>query len=120
MKKIHIFLTAILILFVAVGAYFLLGANLKVSAAASVNADGVHCDLAMSNGSIFPFEYIEFIAISPEGARITRSAGEGEDIPALSRREMSFVLSCPDATGAQVEIGYYVLGMRRRVILTLK
>lgn len=120
MKKIHIFLAAILLLLVAMGAYFLLGTDMKVTASVSADEDGVRCDLVMSNGSMLPFEYIEFIAISPDDARITASAGEGEDIPALSRREMSFTIAAQNPAGAQVEIGYYVLGMRRRVTVTLR
>lgn len=120
MKKINVLLTVALAILLAAWAYFALGTNMKVRAAASAEGNSVRCQVSLANGSIIPMECIEFIALSPTGARITESAGEGEDVPALSEREMAFTLEAENPAGAQVEIGYYVLGTRKTVTVTLK
>lgn len=120
MKKINIFLAVVLAVLLAAGAYLMLGTSMKVQAAASAEDGRVRCRVVLTNGSLFPMECVEFIAVSPADARITESAGEGEDVPALSQREMSFTLEAENPAGAQAEIGYYVLGTRKTVTVTLK
>ena len=119
MKKLNIVLAFFLVALLTVGAYFLIGANMKVEASAVANEGGVTCNLKLSNGSLFSFDYIELGVISPEGAQITSASGAGADVPALSSAEASFTISGENLAGAQVEIGYYVLGMRRTAIVTL-
>jgi len=120
MKKINIFLAAVLCIMIAAILYFHLGTRLDVQPSAYSDDGKVRCEVILSNGSLLPMECIEFTAIHPTGAYISDSAGEGEDIPPLSRREMSFTVSAEDPSGAQVEIGYYVLGTRKTVTVTLR
>ena len=119
MKKHNVILAAVLALFIMVGLYTTMGVKMKVQASASATPSGIDCQLLLTNGSVLPLDYIEFIPLSPEGARITSARGEGDDLRPLSQMEASFTLTGADASGAQVEVGYYVLGMRRTVTVNI-
>ena len=120
MRRINIFLSVVLVILIAAGAYFMLGTKMDVQAAARMEDGKVVCDVTLTNRSLFDFECVEFIAVNPEDARIVESAGAGEDVPARSQRGMSFVLESENPAGAQAEIGYYVLGTRKTVTVTMK
>ena len=119
MKKLNVILILILILLVSSGLYTLAGAKMTVQASAAASGSDIECRLFLTNGSVLNFDYIEFIPRSPEGARIASPQGEGETLRALSQGEASFTLTGSSGEGAQVEVGYYVLGIRRKVMVNI-
>lgn len=112
MKKVNVILGILLLALLIVGAYYFWGTNLKADVSAAREENGVRCDVVLSNGSLFPYEYLEILVKSPDGAEIARTDLSGSDLPALTRKSGSFLV-----TGASepytVEIGYYVLGRRQ-------
>ena len=119
LKKVNVILGILLLALLIVGAYYFWGTNLKADIAAVPEDAGLRCDAVLSNGSLFPYEYLEIRIISPEGASLSQTDLSGRDLPALSRLSGSFVVS-----GASepciVEIGYYVLGRRKTLEVTVQ
>lgn len=120
MRKTNLVLLAILVLLLGFGAYFLLGASLKAETAVTATPAGYRCELTLNNGSLFPCEYLEFIAVSPEGAYVEDAEGAGGTVSALSRARASFVIPSDVPLPCTVEVGYYVWGRRKTVSVTVK
>ena len=68
MKKVNVILGILLLALLIVGAYYFWGTNLKADVSAAREENGVRCDVVLSNGSLFPYEYLEILVKSPEGA----------------------------------------------------
>jgi len=119
MRKANTALAVILALLVGAGVYYLFGTHLGVSAELARDGDTLGCTLTLSNGSLFPYEYLEFIA-SPDATVVTAAEGAGEDVPILSEKSALVTLNLPEGQSCTLEIGYYVLGMRRTVELTIQ
>lgn len=118
MRKANTALAVILALLVGAGVYYLFGTNMRVAYQLTRDEASLVCELTLSNGSLFPYEYLEFIA-SPDSSVVTGSEGAGEDIPILSEKSAKLTLELPEGEKSTIEIGYYVLGMRRTVELTI-
>lgn len=118
MRKANTALAIVLALLVGVGIYYLFGTNLRAEAQLTRDGDSLVCDLTLSNGSLFPLEYLEFIA-SPDSSVITGTEGAGEDVPILSDRKAKVTLDLPEGERCTLEIGYYVLGLRKTLEVTL-
>ena len=118
MRKTNTVLAVILALLVGAGVYYLFGTHMGVSAQLARDGDNLTCALTLSNGSLFPYEYLEFIA-SPDSSVVTATEGAGEDVPILSEKNATVTLNLPEGQTCTLEIGYYVLGMRRTAVLTV-
>lgn len=118
MRKANTVLAVILALLVGAGIYYMFGTNMNVSRQLARDGDSLVCDLTLSNGSLFPYEYLEFIA-RPDSSVVTSTEGAGEDVPVLSEKAAKVTLHLPEGESCTLEIGYYVLGMRRTVELTV-
>ena len=120
MKKLNIFLGAVLLVMAACIAYFFLGTNLKVDAAAAREDGGIRCELTLSNGSLFNYEYIELIPLAPEGVTLSGATIPGGDIGRLTQRRETVIITGAQDEPVKLEIGYYVLGMRKAATLTVQ
>lgn len=118
MKKTNTVLAVILALLVGAGVYYVFGTHMGASAQLTRNGDSLVCELTLSNGSLFPYEYLEFIA-KPDSSAVTGTEGAGENIPILSEKTAKVTLDLPEGESCTLEIGYYVLGMRKTVVLTI-
>lgn len=118
MKWINIVLGVLLALLVAAGTYFIMGTDMGVDAAVAREENGLRCDVTLSNGSLFKYEYLEFIPVSPEGAELAAVEGTGGDVSPLSQTTVSFTTAGFDP--CRVEIGYYVLGRRKSVTVNVE
>ncbi len=118
MRKTNTVLAVILALLVGAGVYYLFGTHMRVDAGLTRDGDSVVCDLTLANGSLFPYEYLEFIA-KPDQSAIIGTEGAGENIAVLSDKAAQVTLNLPEGTSCTLEIGYYVLGMRRTVEFTV-
>lgn len=120
MKKANIALAVILAVFIVLGLYFYFGTDMKVHAAAAREGEGIRCELTLSNGSLFKYEYLEFILLGPEGAQLSENGLTGQDIGMLSQARTTVMLDNFGESPCRIEIGYYVLGMRRHVTVTVE
>ena len=120
MKKANIALAVILAVFIVLGLYFYFGTDMKVHAAAAREGEGIRCELTLSNGSLFKYEYLEFILLGPEGAQLSENGLTGQDIGMLSQARTTVMLDNFGENPCRIEIGYYVLGMRRHVTVTVE
>lgn len=120
MKKVNAVLAVILAVLVISGLYFYFGAGMKVHAAAARDGDGVRCELTLSNGSLFKYEYLEFILLGPDGAQLSETELTGQDIGMLTQARTTVTLEDFGDEPCRLEIGYYVLGMRRHVEVTVE
>lgn len=120
MKKVNIVLAVILVILVIIGLYFYFGTGLKVHAAAAREGDGIRCELTLSNGSLFKYEYLEFILLAPDGAQLRETELTGKDIGMLSQARTSATFENSGDGPCKLEIGYYVLGMRKHVTVTVE
>ena len=120
MKKANIFLLVLLAALLIVMAYFYFGADLKVDAAAAREGDSIRCELTLSNGSLFNFEYLEFILLAPEDAELTAPDITGGNVSSLSQERATAVITGAGDEKCRLEIGYYVLGMRKSVTVTVE
>ena len=93
MRKLNIFLGAVLLVMIAAIVYFFLGTTLKVDAAAALEGDGIRCELTLSNGSLFDYEYIEYIALEPDGMRISGAELTGGDIGRLTQERETLIIA---------------------------
>lgn len=118
MKKANTALALILAVLVGTGLYFLFGTHLKADVSAARSGDVLTLNLALKNGSLFPYESIEFIA-SPDPAVLTGTQGAGEDVPILSEKDVQATLNLPEGQSSTLQIGYYVLGTRRTITLSI-
>jgi hypothetical protein len=118
MRKANTVLAVILALLVGAGVYYLLGTHMRADVQLARDGDSLVCDLTLSNGSLFPYEYLEFIA-KPDSSAITGTEGAGEDVPILSEKSAQVTLNLPEGERTTLEIGYYVLGMRRTFEVTI-
>lgn len=115
MKKANRILAVLLAVLILVGLYFLLGARLKLDEATVAADGGMRCELTLTNSSLFPCQYLEFLVVKPENGTLKDVVGAGTDIGALSRATASFVVPDTMQKPCEVQIGYYVLGMRRTI-----
>lgn len=120
MKKVNVALAVILAILVIFGLYFYFGTGMKVHAAAAREGDGVRCELTLSNGSLFKYEYLEFILLDPDGAWLSETELTGQDIGMLSQARTTVMFDNFGDEPCQMEIGYYVLGMRKHVTVTVE
>lgn len=120
MKKVNIFLLTVLAVMVLAILYFCFGTALKVDAAAAKEGDGIRCELTLSNGSLFNYEYLEFILVSPENAQMVSPGITGGNVKSLSQERATVKFSGIGDEKVQLEIGYYVLGMRKTVTVTVE
>ena len=118
MRKANTVLAVILALLVGAGVYYLFGTHMRVAAQLTRDGDTLVCELTLSNGSLFAYEYLEFAA-SPDPSVLTATEGAGDDIPILSEKAAKLTLDLPEGETSTIEIGYYVLGMRRTVEFTI-
>lgn len=118
MRKTNTVLAVILALLVGAGIYYLFGTHMSVSAQLTRDGDNLTCTLTLYNRSLFPCEYLEFIA-SPDASVVTSTEGAGEDVPILSEKSAKVTLNLPEGQTCTLEVGYYVLGMRRTAELTI-
>lgn len=119
MKTINKAFIVIIVIFAVIAVYFRLGTGMKVHAAAARENGGVRCDITLSNGSLFDYEYLEFILISPEGAALEKAELSGQDINRLTQARTSVFISGAGDEKCRLEIGYYVLGDRRSVTVNV-
>ena len=119
MKKVNIVLIMALVVMALAAAYFKFGTGLNVHAAAIREDGGIRCELTLSNGSLFDYEYLEFIMLSPDGAKIETPELAGGDMKKLSQQRLTLRINGADESECKLEIGYYVLGERRSVNVTI-
>lgn len=117
MKRINVILALVVAALVIVGLYFYIGTGMKVHAASAAQEGGVRCELTLSNGSLFQYEYLEFIVLAPDGAQLISAESAGADVPRLSQHQATVEISLDEVAPFQLEIGYYVMGMRKSVTL---
>ena len=120
MKKVNIFLLAVLAALVIVIVYFIWGAGLKVDAAAAHENGGIRCELTLSNGSLLNYEYLEFLPVSPAEMQMSAPEITGGTIRSLSQERATVIFAGMGDEKCVMEIGYYVLGMRRSVTVTVE
>ena len=120
MKKVNTFLVCVLAVLVIAILYFHFGTGMKVDAAAAREGGDIRCELTLSNGSLFNYEYLEFIPVLPEGANIAASDMTGGNVNSLSQERATVVFSGVGNKTCKLEIGYYVLGMRKTVTVTVE
>jgi len=120
LKKVNIFLFSVLAALVIVILYFFYGTGLKVDAAAAYEDGGIRCELTLSNGSLFNYEYLEFLPVLPEGLSMTVPELTGGSIRSLSQERATIAFSGMGDEECVMEIGYYVLGRRKSVTVTVE
>lgn len=120
MKKINIFLLTVLAALAIVIVYFFCGTDMKVDAAAAYENGGIRCELTLSNGSLFNYEYLEFLPVSPEGMTMSAPEITGGTVKSLSQERATVIFSGNGDDSCTMEIGYYVLGMRKSVTVTVE
>lgn len=120
MKKVNIALAVILAILVILGLYFYFGTGMKVHAAAAREGESIRCELTLSNGSLFKYEYLEFILLGPDGAQLSETELTGQDIGMLSQARTTVTFDNFGDGPCRMEIGYYVLGMRKHVTVTVE
>jgi hypothetical protein len=119
MRRANTALAVILALLVGAGVYYMYGTRMGVAAQSTREGDSVVCQIVLSNGSLFPYEYLEFIA-SPDPAAVIGTEGAGENVPMLAEKAAVVTLRLPEGARTELEIGYYVLGMRRTTKITIE
>ena len=120
MKTANKFLAVLLCALLVAMAYFYFATDMKVDAAAARDGDMVRCELTLSNGSLFNYEYLEFLLLSPEDAEMAAPDITGENVDNLSQKRTSVLISGIEGDTCRLEIGYYVLGLRKSVTVTVE
>lgn len=120
MKKVNIFLLTVLAALIIAILYFFMGTGLRVDAAAAHENGGIRCELTLSNGSLFNYEYLEFLPVAPADMQMSAPGLTGGTIKSLSQERASVLFSGMGDEKCVMEIGYYVLGMRRSVTVTVE
>lgn len=120
MKKANILLAVLLSVLVIAIVYFIFGTDMKVDAAAARENGYIRCELTLSNGSLFDYEYLEFILLSPDGAEMGEVALTGQNIGRLTQERATVVFRPVDDLPCEMEIGYYVYGRRKSVTVTVQ
>ena len=107
------------ILIVAI-VYYIFGTDIKVDAAAAREDKYIRCELTLSNGSLFDYEYLEFILLGPDGALMSDVDLSGQTLKRLSQERTSVVFLPVDGEPCRLQIGYYVYGRRKSVTVTVQ
>ena len=120
MKKANIVLAVLLGILVIVIVYYIFGTDMKVDAAAAREGKYIRCELTLSNGSLFDYEYLEFILLGPEEAQMGDVALSGQTVKRLSQQRDTVIFLPAEDEPCRMEIGYYVYGRRKSVTVTIQ
>ncbi len=120
LKKANILLAVLLLLLVTAIAYFMLGTGINVDAAAAREGQYIRCELTLSNGSLFDYEYMEFILLGPDGAKMGEVDIAGQTLERLSQERTTVIFLPVENEPCRLEIGYYVFGMRKSVTVNVQ
>ena len=120
MKKANILLAVLLGMLIIAIVYFIFGTGIKVDAAAAREDKYIRCELTLSNGSLFDYEYLEFILLSPDGALMSDVELSGQTLKRLSQERTSAIFLPVEGEPCRLEIGYYVYGRRKSVTVTIQ
>lgn len=120
MKKVNITLAVLLGILVIAIVYYFVGTDLKVDAAAAREGEYIRCELTLSNGSLFNYEYLEFILLGPDGAQMGEVELSGQTIRRLSQERATAIFLPLESEPCRMEIGYYVYGRRKSITVTIQ
>ena len=119
MKKANVLLAVLLAILVLAIAYFMFGTNINVDAAAARDGKYIRCELTLSNGSLFDYEYLEFILLGPDDAKMGTVDIAGTTLERLTQERTSVIFLPSEEGPCRLEIGYYVYGRRKSVTVTV-
>jgi len=120
LKKANKLLAVLVGILIIIIAYYMFGTDIKVDAAAAREGQYIRCELTLSNGSLFDYEYLEFILLGPDGAQMGEAELAGETLGRLSQERTAIIFLPVDGEPCRLEIGYYVYGRRQSVTVSVQ
>lgn len=111
-------LLILLVLLLLLLFYIRFAPALKADLITSREGDTINCEVVLMDPSLIPCEYIEVIPLSPDGARLVKTEGIGDTVGAFSRKVIRFSVAGADV--CEIELGWYALGSRHRLRLTIQ
>ena len=119
-RKANVLLGVILAALVIAIVYYMFGTGINVDAAAKREGKYISCEFTLSNGSLFDYEYMEFILLGPEGAKMGEAELAGETLGSFSQERTTVVFLPVENQPCRLEIGYYVFGRRKSVTVNVQ